>query len=182
MKDWGRHSTNYMLDTNTFDYIYDSGLTNKIRNSVDSGKIRLFATDVQRQEIEGILDNTKKHNIQQVTEAIRVKFTETSAAVVALSQQNKRGYIGSRVGAARVASEQDIQLLETLKKVNMKHPLKNMADLLIFYTAIREDMDYLITGNVDDFVRPLEIFRMDRATKLQIKNNTDFEGLLNAYI
>jgi hypothetical protein len=41
----------------------------------------------------------------------------------------------------------------------MKHPLKNKADLLTIHTAIKEDMDFLITGNIDHFKKPLGAFQ-----------------------
>lgn len=167
-----------MLDTNTFDHIYDNRLTNKVQNAVDNGKLQLFATDVQKQEIEGIPNNSRKQGIKQAMGEIQIQFIEASAAIVALDQQPRKGFRGSRVGEARVVSEEDSQLLETLTKVNIKHPLKNRADLLIFYTAIKENMDYLVTGNTNDFKKPLELFKIERGTKLQVKNNTDFEKLL----
>jgi predicted nucleic acid-binding protein len=166
-----------MLDTNTFDYIYDNGLTNKVQKAIDDEKLQLFATDVQKQEIEKVSNNARKQGIKQTAEGIRVKFMGTSAMIVALDQQGKKGYNGSRVGS-RIASEEDTQLLETLKKVDMKHPLKNSADLLIFYTAIKENMDYLVTDNTDDFGKPLELFKVERGTKLQIIHNIDLEKLL----
>lgn len=43
-----------MLDTNVFDYIYDKNLKDKARNAVDNGKLELFASNVQQQEIEKI--------------------------------------------------------------------------------------------------------------------------------
>jgi hypothetical protein len=167
-----------MLDSNTFDYIYNNGLTNKVQKAVNDGTLQLFATDVQYQEIEKIPNDTRKQAIIQTAEEIRVRFIETSAMVFALDQPGKKGFDGSRVGHARFASEQDIQLLETLTKVNMKHPLKNKADLLTFYTAIKENMNYLVTENMDDFKKPLELFKRERNTKLQIIHSTDLEKLL----
>jgi hypothetical protein len=38
-----------------------------------------------------------------------------------------------------------MRLLESCKKSGSKNPVKNNADLLIFYTAYKEDMDYVIT-------------------------------------
>jgi hypothetical protein len=167
-----------MLDSNTFDYIYDNGLTNKVQKAVDDGKLELFATDVQQQEIEKISNGARKQGIKQTAEGIRARFIETSAMVIGLDQPGKRGFDGSRIGHARIASEEDIQLLEALKKVDIKHPLKNSADLLIFHTAIKQNMDYLITGNTDDFEKPLELFRRERYSKLQVVHNTDLATLL----
>jgi rRNA-processing protein FCF1 len=75
-----------MLDTNTLDHIYDNRLTNRVQNATDNGKLQLFATDIQKQEIEGTSNETRKQGIKQVVEEIRIKFIEISAAVVALDQ------------------------------------------------------------------------------------------------
>lgn len=175
---WGRHSIKLMLDTNTFDYIYDNGLTNMVRNLVARGKLQLFATDVQEQEIDMIPNDKRKEDLKQTIREIGVKIIGTSAATVAPSQQSKKGFHGSRVDEARAAGANDVELLNMLVKSNIKHVLKNEADLLIFFTALKEDMDYLVTGDTDDFNNPLELFRMKRGTKLQIKDNTDFKRLL----
>jgi hypothetical protein len=164
-----------MLDTNAFDYIIDNKLIDKVRNAVDNGKLRLFATDVQNQELDAIPNTTRKQAIKQVIEVLGIKFVATSGAVVA--SKLDRGFGGSRVGQSRVGSERDNKLLEKLTKVNIKHPLKNRADLLTF-TSAKEDMDYLITGNIADFKRPLELYNEEMGTKLQIKNNKDFENML----
>lgn len=168
------------MDTNTFDYIYDkAGLTNKVQKAVDNGKIKLFATDVQKQEIEGIKNNEeRKQGIQQVIKEIRVEFIETSAAVVALDQQCEKGFPGSKVDSARIVSDEDGELLETVSKLSTECLFKNQADLLIFYTAIKENMDYVVTGNTAHFKKPLERFKMERGTKLQIKNRKEFAKLL----
>lgn len=167
-----------MLDTNVFDYIYDKNLKDKARNAVDNGKLELFASDVQQQEIENISDDTKKQGIKQMVEELRIEFIPTSAAVVALDKPGKKGYNGSRVDWARVAGDADIKLLEKLERINMKHPLKNKADLLTIHTAIKEDMDFLITGNIDHLKKPLELFKAESGTELQLKNNADLEKLL----
>jgi hypothetical protein len=69
-----------MLDSNSFDYIYDYKLADNVRKAVDDGKIKLFATHVQQQEIEKIGDYTRKLVIKQMAEKMQVTFMETSAA------------------------------------------------------------------------------------------------------
>ena len=115
------------MDTNTFDYSYDkAGLTNKVQKAVDNGKIKSFATDVQKQEIEGIKNNEeRKQGIQQVIKEIRVEFIETSAAVVALDQQCEKGFPGSKVDSARIVSDEDGELLETVSKLSTECLFKN---------------------------------------------------------
>lgn len=167
-----------MLDTNAFDHIYENDLTDKVLNAVDNGILQLFATDVQEQEIEKISNKIRKQGIKKMAKKIRVDFKGTSAAVVALDQPGKKGFNGSKVEMASVVSDEDEQLLKTLKKVNIQHPLKNSADLLTFYTAIKESMDYLITANMDDYEKPLELFQIERGIKLKLRNNKDFEKWL----
>lgn len=41
-------------------------------------------------------------------------------------------------------------------------------------------MDFLVTENIDDFEKPLKLFKMERGTKLQLRNITDFEKLLKS--
>jgi hypothetical protein len=167
-----------MLDSNALDYIYDNGLTEKVRKAAEDGKVKLFATDVQKQEITKILNRIRKQQIEQTAEKIQVTFLATSAAVVGIDKPGKKGFNGSRVGTAKVVSDNDAQLLEALTKVNSKHPLNNSADLLIFYTAIKENMDFLVTDNTNDFEKPLELFKIKRGTKLQLLNNKDIKNLL----
>jgi hypothetical protein len=62
----------------------------------------------------------------------------------------------------------------------MIRPHKNRADLLTFYTAIKEDMDFLVTEKIDDFEKPLKLFKMERGTQLQLRNITDFEKMLKS--
>ena len=134
---------------------------------------------MQKQEIEGIKNNEeRKQGIQQVIKEIRVEFIETSAAVVALDQQCEKGFPGSKVDSARIVSDEDGELLETVSKLSTECLFKNQADLLIFYTAIKENMDYVVTGNTAHFKKPLERFKMERGTKLQIKNRKEFAKLL----
>jgi hypothetical protein len=97
-----RHLYKLMLDTNAFDHIYDNKLTDKVRTAVDDGKIKLFATEAQNQEIEKIGDNARRLAIKQTAERIQVTFLATSAAVVGLDKPGKKGFNGLRVGFAKV--------------------------------------------------------------------------------
>jgi hypothetical protein len=167
-----------MLDSNAFDYIYDKKLTEKVRKAVDDGKVKLFATVAQRQEIAKISDSTRRQGLEQTSEKIKVTLLETSAAVVGLDKPGKKGFNGSGVGMAKAVSDDDAQLLESLTKLNSKHPLKNEADLLIFYTAIKENMDFLVTDNRDDFEKPLELFKKERSMRLELRSNRDIKDFL----
>jgi predicted nucleic acid-binding protein len=169
-----------MFDSNTFDYIYDNGLTSKVQNAVDDGKLQLFATDVQKQELEKIPNDTRKQAIRQTAEEIRVEFKETSGAVVALDQPSKKGFIGSRVDKSKVISDEDEKLLKKLKEIKNElqpksvDPLKDMGDILTLFTAIEENMDLIVTNDAD-FKRFLERFKEERDTKIQTIDYKDFE-------
>jgi hypothetical protein len=141
-------------------------LTEKVRKAVDDGKVQLFATDVQQQEIERFSNNARKQQLKQTTEKIRVKFIETSGGVVALDEYQK-GFIGSRVDWAKTIDDKEAQLLETIARNGIKSPLKNYADVLTLFTAIKENMDYIVTDD-KGFEKSLKLFKMEIATKLQI--------------
>jgi hypothetical protein len=53
-------------------------------------------------------------------------------------------------------------LFKDLKKVNIKNPLKNTADLIILYTAVIEKMDYLVTDNINHFRKGLKVFKENK--------------------
>lgn len=103
-----------------FDYIYDNKLTDNVRRAIDEGKIKPFATDVQKQEIEKITENTRKRGIKQMAQKIQVTFLETSACMVGLDRPGRKGFNGSKVGMAKVVSDNDAQLLAVLTKTNIK--------------------------------------------------------------
>jgi hypothetical protein len=79
-----------MLDTNAFDYIIYNELTNKVQSAVDNGKLQLFATDVQRQEIDAIPNSARKQAIEQITKVLRIEFLPTSGAVVIFSSDSEK--------------------------------------------------------------------------------------------
>lgn len=166
-----------MLDSNA-DYIYDNELTDKVRKAVDDGKMKLFATDVQKQEIEEIPDDTRKQGIEQMAKKIRVKFIGTSAAVVALDQKGVRSFHGSRVDWAKVIDDNEKQLLEKITRKGMLSQLKNSADILTLFTAIKENMDYLVTDDIG-FEKSLNKVKMEIETKLQIISYKDFDRWLD---
>jgi rRNA-processing protein FCF1 len=62
-----------MLDTNTFDYIYENNIIDKIKSSVLEGKLQLFATHIQIDEIQKASDDTKKETIKKAIENVHVK-------------------------------------------------------------------------------------------------------------
>jgi rRNA-processing protein FCF1 len=166
-----------MLDTNAFDYIYDNKLTDRVRKTVDNGKVKLFTTDVQKQEIEKISNSTRKQGIKHTAEEIQVTFIATSGAVPGLDPEDRAGYGGSRVGQSRVIDDREVHLLETITRRGIRRQLKNSGDLLTLITAMKENKDYLVTNDAD-FERSLNVLKMEIDSELQIMGYEDFKRLL----
>jgi hypothetical protein len=159
-----------MLDKNAFDYIIKNKLRDKVRNAVNNGKFQLFATDVQRQEIDADEDRTRVEAINQLIVESGIEFLPTLGIIVQDEPKDKRGYRGPRANYVVLSSEEDRELLTVL------NPRKR-ADRLILNTA-KQDMDYLVTDNIDDFEEQLERLKKVTHTKLELKTNEDFEELL----
>jgi hypothetical protein len=168
-----------LLDNNAFDYIYDNNLTDKVLKAVDEGKVQLFATDVQKQESENFPNNkqTRKQQLIETSEKIRVEFIATYGGVVAPNQDDVEGFGGSKPDRVRVMGDREKQLSEAITHYCIQDQLKNSADVLALITAIMKNMDYLVT-NDEGFEKSLKILKMDIDTKLQIMSFEDFRGLL----
>ena len=97
--------------------------------------------------------------------------------VVGSDRPTKKGFGGSRINHCRILDDQDVQLLEELRQVNMQNPLKNSGDILTLYTAIKENIDYLVTKDTR-FKKSLELFKVKKDTMLQVIDHEGFKGLL----
>jgi rRNA-processing protein FCF1 len=166
-----------MLDSNAFDYIHDNKLTDKVRKAVNDGKVKLFTTDVQKQEIEKISNSTRKQGLTQTSEEIQVIFIATSGAVLGSDQEGKSGFGGSRVDQSRVIGDREAQLAETITRRGIRRQLKNSADVLTLFTAIKENMDCLVTNDAD-FEKSLNVLKMEIDTELRIIDYEYFRKLL----
>jgi hypothetical protein len=166
-----------MLDTNAFDYIYDSKLTVKVREAVDDGRVRLFASDAQSQEIERFSNSTRKRGLKQTAKKIRVTYIETSGAIAALDQECEDGFRGSRVEWAKVIDCREKKLLEKIIHMGMRRLLKNSSDVLTLFTAIKENIGCLVT-NDGGFEKSLRVLKKELDTELQIISHEDFGRLL----
>lgn len=114
-------------------------------------------------------DNQVKTEISKLIQEVPIVRISTSAGSVATDKNSKHGFIGSKVGdTAKVGDDDDMRLLGKCKKSGSKNPVKNNADLLIFYTAYKEGMGYIITENLRDFEKCLEIFKSNKNIKLDL--------------
>jgi rRNA-processing protein FCF1 len=167
-----------MLDANTFDFIYDndSSLVPKLEILVNSNKLSLYMTHIQRDEIEKIGNIGKRHRIKEIIKLIKIQTIVTSNAFVGTDFPSKHGYNGSRIGMSKVVNDNDASMLEKLQK-KTTNPMGNTADLSILYTAIKENMDYLITNDLGYKNLLIEMSK-SKPNKLAVKPNssllTDF--------
>ena len=168
-----------MLDTNAIDFIFDnySSLVPKLETLVNSNILRLYITHIQLDEIEKIKNIAKRESIKKIIGRIKIQTINTSNAVVGTDSPSKHGFIGSKVGMAKIVDNSDADILKKLQR-NTTNPMGNTADLSILFTAVKENMDYLVTHNIKDFKNLLKNMSKDRPNKLVIKPNssllTDF--------
>jgi hypothetical protein len=165
-----------MLDTNALDHICDHMLGPRIRKAIDNKHIHLSITHVQRDEINRGPPANRVYIYKLINHGY-IKIVPTNGAIVGTDQLSKKGFIGSKVGMARFTSDEEAHLLQNKMKVGSKNPMKNSADILILYTAIKQRMDFLVTGD-QVIKRMLDSFKQDITTGLQVIDNTAFEHTL----
>jgi hypothetical protein len=78
---------------------------------------------------------------------------------------------------AYFTSEKEANLLQNKMKINIKSPMKNSADILILYTAIKQRIDYLVTDD-KDIKKILDSFKQDIITGLQVIDSKTFDRML----
>jgi hypothetical protein len=169
-----------MLDSDILHYvIHNSTAMEKLKAATQTGNISTYITQVQLDEIAKNPNTHVKTQILRAIQEIPIVRVPTSAVSVATDQISKHGFIGSKVGdTARVGDDNDMRLLERCKKSGSKNPVKNNADLLIFYTAYKENMDYVITENIRDFKKCIEVFKSVKSTKLAVINANQLLNLI----
>jgi rRNA-processing protein FCF1 len=159
-----------MLDTNTLDYIYDNKthLVSKLRN-LSKKHIHLYITHIQQDEINKMADN-KKNCINKIISNIGIRRILTSSAIIGVDEPSKHGFIGSNIGMYEFVDDIDLPILEKLHKYTVSNPMGNAADLSILYTAVKKEMDYLITDD-NHFASMLKEMSKDIPNNLQLKKN-----------
>lgn len=133
-----------MVDTNAFDFIYDNDLIRFINKLVMSEQIELYVTHVQLDEIGKISNDEKKEKI------MTVYYTPIVASVgfVGTSESTPRGYVGGRTDAFIVVNEEDNKIINKVKRtLTESHPLGNAADITIAFTAVKKEVDYLVSND-----------------------------------
>jgi predicted nucleic acid-binding protein len=78
---------------------------------------------------------------------------------------------------AYLTSEKEANSLQNKMKANMKRSMKNSADILILHTAIKQQIDYLVTDD-KDIKKILDSFKQDIITHLQVIDSSAFDRML----
>jgi len=78
-----------MLDTNVFDFIYEMEAIDFVNSLASNGKIELYVTHIQNDELEKIKDPEKK----EMVKTIHRKQIATSSGAV--GTETNRGFEGS---------------------------------------------------------------------------------------
>jgi hypothetical protein len=151
-------------------------LGRRIRKAVDSKHIHLSITHVQRDEINCGPPANREYIYKLINDGY-IKIVPTNGAIVGTDQSSKKGFIGSKVGMARFTSDEEANLLRNKIKIGSKSPMKNSADILILYTAIKQRMDFLVTDD-QHIKRMLESFKQDITTGLQVIDKEAFDCML----
>ena len=168
-----------MLDANTFDFMYDkqSHLVPKLKALVSSNKLSFYITHIQCDEIDKMESSPKRDGIKNIIKLINVQIIPTSNAVIGIDPPSKHGFIGSRIDMAKIVSDNDANVLEKLQKTT-SNPMGNNADLSILFTAVKENLDYLVTNDIKHFKKLLKEISKYIPNTLEIKPNnsllTDF--------
>jgi hypothetical protein len=71
--------------------------------------------------------------------------------MVATDNPLRHGFLGSKTDMSKVMSDDDANLFNKLARKKSTNPMENSEDLMILYTSINEDMDFLITNNIHEF-------------------------------
>lgn len=135
-----------MLDTNTFDYLYDNNLIDTIIDLINSEKISLSICQVQRDELDAITDQIKRSEINRIP----VVEIPCSIGFIGPAGRWTRGFIGSEIGSFRLVNDDVKDLVEPFKRRSTEtHPSGNIGDLTIVYTALAEYFDCLISNDIE---------------------------------
>lgn len=164
-----------MPDTNTFDFLYEQNLIRKITNLICKRVISLTICQVQMDELSFIRDYQKKTTINDIP----VNKIPTSIGWSSPMERYNRGYGGPRSNWFKSVNDKDAKkVTKYRRKRTTSHPTGNSADLALVFTAIKENMDYLVSN--DDEVRRLHDALVNEFnSQLQFLGNESFKKLIN---
>ena len=167
-----------MLDTNTFDYIFDQNILPIVSSLINSEFISLVICRVQIDEIDKISDAQKK----QFIENIPCEKIPTSIGYVGVEDRYNRGYLAPRVDWCKAVDDEDAKLVNKYRRGRTEsHPVGNEGDLSIVFTAIKENLDFLVSDD-SEVQRIFEGLKSDFDSELKFLDNESFKDKMNKWI
>lgn len=159
-----------MLDTNTFDFLYENKLLEKLSNLIKKTTFSIVICRVQMDEIEKISEPEKKKIIQSIS----VEKIPTWIGWVGVEDRYNRGYLAPRVDWFKAVNDEDAVIVNKYRRGRTPtHPVGNEGDLAIVYTAIKEGMDYLVSDD-KEIIRVYDGLKSDFNSDLKFLDNTSF--------
>ncbi|MBI3253368.1 MAG: hypothetical protein HYZ56_01385 [Nitrosopumilales archaeon] len=162
-----------MIDSNAFDFICDNKLQDLIQKLIKKHAVSLWITQVQKDQLNAIPDQTKK----QCIDYIPINFTTTAIAWTSNPENEKGGYKVPKSNQFRSVSDNDVKIIEELLNDRTNPSQRIKGDVGMVYTAIKDKMDFLVSQD-RDIKQFYDRLKLSFQTKLQLLNNSDFELLL----
>jgi hypothetical protein len=172
----------FMLDTNSFDYIFKQQLLQKMVSAKAKGRAEFYFTTVQRDEIEAFQNKEpgKYQYVQEVIQKVPVEEVYIHGAYLGLDADavTKRGYRAPRFGHVTLA-DHDPLFDQPNSKLTSSRPVGHRGDLNIIITAHYENMDYIVTDdNKEPFTNKVKELQVNRGAKLKIIYNNQLSQFL----
>jgi len=159
-----------MPDTNTFDFLYENKLLEKLSNLIKKTTFSLVICRVQMDEIEKISEPEKKKIIQSIS----IEKIPTWIGWVGVEDRYNRGYLAPRVDWFKAVNDEDAVIVNKYRRGRTPtRPVGNEGDLAIVYTAIKEGMDYLVSDD-KEIIRVYDRLKSDFNSDLKFLDNTSF--------
>jgi len=163
-----------MPDTNTFDFLYEKELLEKLSNSIKKNIFSLIICRVQMDEIEKISKSEKKKIIQSVP----CEKIPTAIGWIGVEDRYNRGYLAPRSDWCKIVKNEDADIVNKYRRGRTPtHPVGNEGDLAIVYTAIKEGIDYLVSDD-EEVKRVFDGLKSDFNSDLKFLDNISFAEML----
>lgn len=166
-----------MPDSNTFDFICSNNLQNSVRKLIENNIIGLWITQVQKDQLDAIVDKRKRQCISQMP----VNFTLTAIVWTSNPEKEKGGYKVPKSNQFRSVPDKDAQIVEELLKDRENISQRIKGDAGIVYTAIKDKMDFLVSQD-NDIKQFYDKLKPSFQTRLQLLTNADFELLIKKFL
>jgi len=161
-----------MLDTNSYDFIYENKLTEKFNQLIEKGEIENFGTHVQVDEIKKISDQKRKNHLKKIS----CKLIPSEVGFIGVDYESQRGFNGAKIGGYKIVGNEDNEIITAVKtSPTQTHPLGNSADITIVFTSMKNSLDFLISDN-DDIHKIFNKMNKKMNSNVKILTNDEFKN------